>query len=55
LQGDPTSILGRNPGWRFGDPIPGLALPGADVAFSFADLVAIGAGGRGKTDLSPIG
>ncbi|MES2711686.1 MAG: heme peroxidase family protein [Pseudomonadota bacterium] len=55
LDGDPTSILGRNPTWRFGDPIPGLVLPGADVSFTFADLVAFGAGGRGLKELSPIG
>jgi hypothetical protein len=54
LQGDPESILGRNPSWRFGQPIPGLVLPGADLSFTFADLVAVGAGGRTKETLSPV-
>jgi len=62
LQGDKTSILGRNPGWRFGDPLPGLVLPGADVSFRFADLVTVAAGitdaddaATRKQKLSPIG
>lgn len=55
LDGDPTSILGRNPTWRFGEPIPGLVLPGADKAFTFADLVAVAAGGTEAEKLSPIG
>lgn len=55
LDGDPTSILGRNPTWRFGDPLPGLALPGADTRFTFADLVAFANGGTGLQQLSPIG
>lgn len=55
LQGDPDSLLARNPGWRFGEPIPGLLPPGADVSFTFADLVAVAAGGRDKEKLSPIG
>jgi hypothetical protein len=55
LDGDPTSILGRNPTWQFGDPIPGLALPGADRGFTFADLVAFAAGGTDGNKLSPIG
>jgi hypothetical protein len=55
LDGDPTSILGRNPTWQFGDPIPGLELPGADRRFTFADLVAFAAGGTDGTRLSPIG
>lgn len=55
LQGDPDSLLARNPGWRFGQPVPGLLVPGADVGFSFADLVAVASGGRDKERLSPIG
>ncbi|WP_431283752.1 peroxidase family protein [Humitalea sp. 24SJ18S-53] len=62
LQGDKTSILGRNPGWRFGQPLPGMVLPGADVKFTFADLVAVSAGvlpgddaATKKTKLSPVG
>lgn len=54
LQGDPQSLLARNPGWRFGQPIPGLVVPGADLAFSFADLVATAAGGRDANLLSPV-
>jgi len=58
LQGDPDSFLARFPCWRLGQPIPGLspALP-AEWAegLSFADLVAEGAGGRTKEQLSPIG
>ncbi len=55
LDGDKESILGRNPAWQFGQPIPGLVLPGADVSFTFADLVAVGAGGTAAEQLSPIG
>ncbi|WP_270935132.1 peroxidase family protein [Falsiroseomonas oryzae] len=56
LDGDPASILGRNPTWRFGDPVPGLALPGADRSFTFADLLRVAATDEnGKLDLSPIG
>ena len=55
LDGDKTSILGRRPDWRFGQPIPDLALPGADVSFTFADLVAVAAGGNSGQALSPIG
>jgi hypothetical protein len=55
LDGDPTSILGRNPTWQFGEPIPGLVLPGADRGFTFADLVAFAAGGTDGNRLSPIG
>ncbi|MGE0223104.1 MAG: heme peroxidase family protein [Acetobacteraceae bacterium] len=54
LQGDPGSILARNPNWRFGQPLPGLVLDGADVSFTFADLVAVASGGRSKEQLSPI-
>lgn len=54
LQGDPESILSRNPSWNFGQPIPGLKLPGADLSFTLADLVAVGAGGRTKAALSPV-
>lgn len=60
LDGDPTSILGRAPSWKFGDPIPGLVLEGADRRFTFADMVMIAAehpGPNGTTvvNLSPIG
>jgi hypothetical protein len=56
LDGDEEGILGRNPGWHFGEPLPGLVLPGADVAFRFADLVRIAAADTaGNTVLSPIG
>lgn len=55
LDGDDESILGRNPMWRFGDPLPGLVLPGAEAQFSYADLIAVAAGGRDKAALSPIG
>jgi hypothetical protein len=54
LQGDPESILARDPTWRLGDPIQNLVLPGADKSFTFADLVAVAAGGRGKEQLSPV-
>jgi hypothetical protein len=55
LRGDPDSILSRNPGWRFGSPIPGLdAVPNAGVSFTMQDLIAVGAGGRSKAQLSPV-
>lgn len=54
LQGDPESLLARNPTWRFGQPLPGLLLPGADVSFTLADLVATAAGGTTKAQLSPV-
>ncbi len=54
LQGDPESILSRNPSWRLGQPMPGLLLPGADMVFTFASLVAEGAGGLSKIALSPV-
>jgi hypothetical protein len=44
MQGDPESILSRDPTWRFGQPIKGLVLPGADENFTFADLLRIAAG-----------
>jgi hypothetical protein len=60
LDGDPTSILGRAPSWKFGDPIPGLVLPGADRRFTFADMLMIAAehpvpNGAPVVNLSPIG
>jgi hypothetical protein len=55
LDGDPTSILGRNPTWEFGQPLPGLVLKGADVSFTFADLIAFASGGRDLKHLSPMG
>lgn len=54
LQGDSTSILSRHPEWRFGQPMPWLELPGAEAAFTFADLVAFAAGGREAAQLSPV-
>ena len=54
LQGDPESVLARDPSWRLGDPVQNLVLPGADKGFTFADLVAVGAGGRTKEKLSPV-
>jgi hypothetical protein len=54
LQGDPESILARDPSWRLGDPVQNLVLPGADKSFTFADLVAVGAGGRTTEKLSPV-
>lgn len=54
LQGDPESILARNPNWRIGDPFPGLVLPGADRSFGFSDLIAVAAGGTTAAQLSPV-
>jgi hypothetical protein len=54
LQGDPESILARDPTWRLGKPIKGLVLPGADASFTLADLVAVAAGGLEKKQLSPV-
>jgi hypothetical protein len=54
LQGDSASILSAHPEWRFGQPMRGLELPGAEEAFTFADLVAFAAGGRGAAQLSPV-
>ena len=54
LQGDPESILARNAQWRIGQPLPGLVLPGADLSFGFADLLAVAAGGTAADQLSPV-
>ncbi|WP_207482253.1 peroxidase family protein [Arenibaculum pallidiluteum] len=54
LQGDPESILTRDPHWRLGQPMRILTLPNANQSFSFADLVTMAAGGRTKELLSPV-
>ncbi|MCF8531659.1 MAG: heme peroxidase [Reyranella sp.] len=54
LQGDPESLLARNAQWRVGQPLPGLILPGADLSFGFADLLAVAAGGTAAHQLSPV-
>jgi hypothetical protein len=54
LQGDPDSLLKRNPDWRIGKDFTGLVLPGANASFGFSDLLAFAAGGTAAGQLSPI-
>lgn len=57
MQGDPQSILSRDPTWRFGEPITGLAIEGADRRFRFADLIRIASGvpdGADEATMKPL-